>query len=121
MPALQITTRTDDDGVVLVLNGEIDMAAEEQFHRVVQDTLESAPHQRIVLDCTELRFVDSSGLRVLIQSHRSARERGAMLFIASVTDRLAQILRVTGIDTRITIFPTVEAALAAPLETPSGN
>ncbi|MBB4929493.1 anti-sigma B factor antagonist [Lipingzhangella halophila] len=121
MPALQITTREDDDGVVLVLDGEIDMASEEQFHRVVRDTLDSVSTRRVVLDCTRLRFVDSSGLRVLIQSHRSARERGVALFIASVTERLTQILRVTGIDTRITIFPTVEAALAAPLETPSAN
>ncbi len=119
MSALHITTRTDDDGVVLVLNGEIDMASEEEFHRVVQDTLESVPHARVVLDCSQLRFVDSSGLRVLIQSHRSAKERGVGFFIAAVTDRLAQILRVTGIDTRITIFPTVEAALAAPLESPT--
>ncbi|WP_046468847.1 STAS domain-containing protein [Allosalinactinospora lopnorensis] len=121
MPALKITVRNDDGGVVLVLVGEIDMATEEQFHQAVLHSLAEWPRQRVVLDCTRLDFIDSSGLRVLIQSYKAARERRGTLFIACVTERLAQILRVTGIDTRIPVFPTVESALAAPLETPSAN
>ena len=69
MPALKITTRCHDNGLVLVLDGEIDMATEDQFHQAVREAVESRPRGRVVLDCTGLAFIDSSGLRVLIQAH----------------------------------------------------
>jgi anti-sigma B factor antagonist len=121
MPALKTTRRTRDHGLVLLLDGEIDMATEQQFHHAVAETLAEAPGGRVVLDCARLSFIDSSGLRVLIQAHRSAREDGSTLAIAAPSDRVAQILRVTAIDTRIPVFPTADAALAAPLGSPTAG
>ncbi|CAM3808029.1 hypothetical protein GCM10009799_06850 [Nocardiopsis rhodophaea] len=120
MPALTITTRNHDDGLVIALDGEIDMATEDQFHQAVLDAVDPQAHGRVVLDCSRLGFIDSSGLRVLIQSHKIAREHDTSVFIAAPTDRVARLLHVTRINTRIPVFPTVDAALAAPLESPTG-
>nr|WP_184080565.1 STAS domain-containing protein [Nocardiopsis mwathae] len=119
MPALTITTRNHDDGLVITLDGEIDMATEEQFHQAVLDSVGTRPYSRVVLDCARLGFIDSSGLRVLIQSHKIAKEHYTGVFIAAPTDRVARLLHVTRINTRIPVFPTVDAALAAPLESPT--
>ncbi|WP_344972890.1 STAS domain-containing protein [Salinactinospora qingdaonensis] len=117
MPALQINHRSHEDGTVLVLNGEIDISTEDEFHRAVIDAARECKHGRVVLDCANLAFIDSSGLRVLIQSNKAGKEHDSRLLIAAPSERVAQILRVTGIDTRIPVFPTVEAALNAPVET----
>ncbi|MDA0564311.1 STAS domain-containing protein [Streptomonospora sp. S1-112] len=120
MPALKITRRTRDDGIVLALSGEVDMATEEQFHRAVRDALE-ARAGRLVLDFTRLAFIDSSGLRVLIQAHKAAKAVDSAVAIAGATERVARILHVTAIDTRIPMFESVDAALAAPQESPSAS
>lgn len=116
MPALKVTTCPHDDGTVLLLEGEIDIATEDQFHAAAVDAVESQPHGRIILDCRRLDFIDSSGLRVLIQTHKAAKEHYGRVLIAAPNPRIAQILHVTAIDSRIPVFPTVEDALAAPLE-----
>ncbi|GAA4894401.1 STAS domain-containing protein [Streptomonospora salina] len=121
MAALKITRRDRDDGVVLALSGEVDMAAEEQFNRAVREIVDTRPSSRIVLDFDKLSFIDSSGLRVLIQAHKAAKGAGGALAVASVSERIARILHVTAIDTRIPVFPSVEAALAAPRESSSAN
>ncbi|RKS07680.1 anti-sigma B factor antagonist [Nocardiopsis sp. Huas11] len=113
MPDLTIVSTLHDAGRVLALDGEIDMATERRFQDAVTEALMTQPHGRVVLDCTDLRFIDSSGLRVLIRAHKTAREQEAVLAIAAPVHRVLQTLRVTSLDTRIPIFTTVTEALAA--------
>ncbi len=119
MPALRITSRSHDEGLVLVLEGEVDMATERRFHAAAREAVESMPHGRVVLDFSGLDFIDSSGLRVLIQAHKLAKEHYAAVMVAAPNERVSQILRVTAIDTRVPVMPDVAAALAAPLNAPS--
>ncbi|RCV49290.1 STAS domain-containing protein [Marinitenerispora sediminis] len=121
MPALNITARNHDDGTVLVLDGEIDIANEDDFHHAVLEAVSERPHGRVVLDCSRLSFIDSSGLRVLIQCHKASRDHYSRILIAAASERVAQILHVTALDTRIPVHPTVESALEAPLESASQN
>ncbi|AAZ54371.1 anti-sigma factor antagonist [Thermobifida fusca YX] len=112
MSALQITVDERNDATVIVLDGEIDIATENDFRDAVTSALEQRPGGCVVLDCAGL--IDSSGLRVLVQSYKAAQEHRCQLRIAAPPERVAKILRVTAIDTRIPVHPTVEAALAAP-------
>lgn len=119
MSTLRTTARTHGGDLVLLLDGEIDIATEDQFHQAVNDAVETHPHGRVVLDCSRLAFIDSSGLRVLIQAYKAAKEHYSRVLIAAPTTRVAQILHVTSLDTRIPVFSTVDEALAAALETSS--
>ncbi|MDT0330719.1 STAS domain-containing protein [Nocardiopsis lambiniae] len=114
MPDLTISSTLHDAGRVLALDGEIDLATENRFQDAVTEALVTQPDGRVVLDCADLRFIDSSGLRVLIRAHKTAREQRAVLAIASPIPRVMQTLRITALDTRIPVFGTVSEALAAP-------
>ncbi|MBR8740550.1 STAS domain-containing protein [Nocardiopsis sp. MG754419] len=114
MPELSIASTLHESGRVLALDGEIDMATEARFQDAVTEALTTQPFGRVVLDCTELRFIDSSGLRVLIRAHKFAKEQRALLVIASAPPRVLQTLRITSLDTRIPVFGSVAQALAAP-------
>jgi anti-sigma B factor antagonist len=117
MPALTISSTLHDGGRVLALDGEIDLATESRFQDAVTEALITQPSGRVVLDCTDLRFIDSSGLRVLIRAHKTAKEQQALLVIAAPLPRVMQTLRVTSLDTRIPVFASVSQALAAPQTT----
>ncbi|WP_116248206.1 STAS domain-containing protein [Nocardiopsis sp. FIRDI 009] len=114
MPDLTIASTLNDTARVLSLDGEIDMATEHRFQDAVIEALTTQPSGRVVLDCSDLRFIDSSGLRVLIRAHKAAREQRALLAIAAPSDRVLQTLRVTALDTRIPVFSSVAEALSAP-------
>ncbi|WP_159941539.1 MULTISPECIES: STAS domain-containing protein [unclassified Nocardiopsis] len=114
MPDLTISSTLHEAGRVLALDGEIDMATEDRFQEAVTEAITTQPLGRVVLDCSDLRFIDSSGLRVLIRAHKAAKEQRALLAIASPIQRVLQTLRVTSLDTRIPVFDTVSEALTAP-------
>jgi anti-anti-sigma factor len=56
------------------------------------------PTDSIVIDCAELRFIDSSGLRVLVYAEKQQAEAGGSLELVNVGDRVRRVLEITGLD-----------------------
>lgn len=110
MPALRTTTESHERGTVIALLGDIDLATADRFYEDVM-TVARTPGTRVVLDCEQLAFIDSSGLRALIQCHKACRELESRIVLAAPTPRVAKILHVTAIDSRVPVYPSVEAAL----------
>ena len=66
-----------DDGAGLVLAGELDLSSAEVLAEALEPKL--AAGGRIVLDLTDLQFMDSTGLQVLIQSAITLGDRGSIV------------------------------------------
>ncbi|GAA0379427.1 hypothetical protein GCM10009530_32560 [Microbispora corallina] len=99
--------------IVIKASGELDLAAEAEFRKQVDLAVESAP-QRLLFDLSELRFMDSTGLRVILEAYRclGMRQRVA---VCGLTPRLERLFRISGIIGRVggmTAYPTLEDALA---------
>jgi anti-anti-sigma factor len=68
----------------------------------------------VVADLSGVTFIDSSGLGVLVQAHRTARERNNQLLVVA-SPPVRKLLRLTGLDTVLETYdelPAAEAALA---------
>lgn len=92
---LTITAEFSDGLAVLALEGELDLASVGQ----VQEQLASAEArsaQRIVVDLDGLAFIDSTGLRTLIEADTSARERGAELWLRPGDPSIQRVFELTG-------------------------
>lgn len=71
---------TDPDGATrILLIGELDLAGVARLDECLGPLREARAHTR--LDLSELRFIDSSGLRVLVTSRRDAERDGWQLEI----------------------------------------
>ncbi len=60
-------------------------------------------HKRIVLDLTELAYMDSMGLGTIIRLYVSARSAGCSLELVNIGDRIRQLLGVTNLLSVFTI------------------
>ena len=66
----------------------------------------------VIADLGQITFLDSSGLGVLVQAHRTATEReNRLLVVASPPVR--KLLRLTGLDTVLETYDQLSAAEAA--------
>ena len=74
----------------------------------LDDALARRP-ERLVVDLSDVEFLDSTALGALVDAHR--RQPGG-LRIASPQDAIRRALRVSGIDRHLTVFDTVEDAFA---------
>ena len=104
---VEVTRR--DRGAVVTVRGEVDLATAP----ALADALAGiAPGDGpAVVDLTDVGFLDSSGLSVLLQ----ARERlsaGAGLRLVVTRPALQRVLAVTGLDEVFVVAPTVDEALA---------
>lgn len=74
LPVFKITTRDGDDGVVLALSGELDLAGAPELDQALSAVREAGT--ALTLDLTDLEFIDSSGLGVLVRFHNAAVASG---------------------------------------------
>jgi anti-sigma B factor antagonist len=60
------------------------------------------------IDAGGLQFIDSSGLRVLVDAHRRLGGEAEVLVLAQVSPTFRRLLEVTGLDEHVTVESTTE-------------
>ena len=90
--------------------GELDAYTVASF----RDALGSlATEPRMVIDLSEVPFMDSAGLGALIGGIRRAREHGGEVAVACSRPTLTRLLHTTGFDRIVPVTDTVDAAIVA--------
>jgi anti-anti-sigma factor len=110
-PGLSVTTEQHGDAVVLNVAGEIDLATAPQLGESIKQAMAEGP-KTVVVDLTEVDFLASAGMAVLIGCHQQAKGNLSFRIVAtgSATFRPMEL---TGMTEEISIYPTRDEALAA--------
>jgi anti-sigma B factor antagonist len=100
VPALEepltVEVASTGDEVVLVLVGELDPHTAPTLRSSIDDAVTDGT-TTLLLDVAGLRFIDSSGLRVIISAHKVMDERGGRLVLRAPTDNTRRLLEITGL------------------------
>jgi len=92
---------TNEDGIVeLALKGELDIAS----FPVIEDRLHEVEAERpkvVVFDLRELRFMDSTGLRVIISADKRARRDGWRVVVVEGPEAVHRVFRLALLDRRL--------------------
>jgi anti-sigma B factor antagonist len=103
-----------NDGVVVVrLGGELDLYNAHEIRAALTDAADSNP-ERIVVDLSQVEFIDSTALGVLIEVRTRLENRRAFLLAAPGAET-RRALEVSGLDRHFGIHDTVDAARDAKL------
>ena len=69
-----------------------------------------AGHDRIIIDLKDVEYIDSSGLGVLVVTHKEARERGGRIAVVCPKPQLRRIFEITGLSKLFGVFYDLDAA-----------
>jgi anti-anti-sigma factor len=94
---LRARAESGPGGPVLVLAGEIDVSVSGALGDRLRELLADAP-ERVVVDLGEVGFIDSSGLRTLLQVDAEARAGSSRLVLRNVTGLPRRLMSVTEVD-----------------------
>lgn len=94
---------------VITVTGELDLASAERLRAQVASAETGAS---VVLDLVAVDFCDSSGLRALLDADLQIRADGGRLRLAAPGAALLRLFELTGVDGFLSVFPTLEEALA---------
>ena len=95
---------------VVTVRGELDLATSDRLWIELEPLL--APQTVVVLDGTEISFLDSSGLRVLLQANNRATTGGAEFRLVAPQQAVQRVLDLAGTGDHLQTRDTVDEALA---------
>ena len=81
--------------VIAKFSGRLDTAAAVQTAEDVKPLLE-AEYKEIVLDCTELEYISSSGLRIFLSIRKEAAAHGSKVIVRNINADIRQVFMMTG-------------------------
>jgi anti-sigma B factor antagonist len=102
----------DENLRVLRLEGEIDISTSPELRMRLQQHLKGKC-PALVLDFTEVRYIDSSGLATIVEYLQLAHAFEGRLALAHVSDRVRTIFELVRLHEFLPIHPTVADAAAA--------
>jgi anti-anti-sigma factor len=91
-----VTIARCDDHVRAAVHGEFDMAATFAVEPVLDDVLGSGV-ERITLDLSDLSFIDSTGIAVVLRLEEETRNRGIELVIVRGPDTVHRVFETAGL------------------------
>jgi len=98
---------------VLAVAGELDLATsptlEEQLELVSAGSDAAGP---LILDLTELEFMDSTGLSVLVRAHQQAQNAGRRFGVIRGRRQVQRLLSLTGVAERMPVADSLQELFA---------
>jgi anti-sigma B factor antagonist len=114
--SLSLETREEEGAVRIAVAGELDLSSALTFDEEVRRAEARRP-QTLILDLRRLRFMDSTGLRLIMSAHSRARTRGRRLAIVLGNEPVRRLFRLAGVTRRLDIVDHPSAALGPPAKT----
>ena len=111
---MQITTLQHADAAVARPRGRIDHASTAAFEVALTPLIAQAVdrHGAVVLDFSDVDYISSVGLRVLMIAAKQMREHQAQLLVAALQDVVAEIFAISRFDRVLSVVPTLDDAMA---------
>ena len=91
------------DGIVVKVLGEVDMSGAPHLLGAVLCAALAHPGSTIVLDLDEVTFMDSSGIRAVVEAERRLRDQQAHLVVARPQRNVRRVFDITGVDSVLDI------------------
>ena len=111
MGALDIEVRNEHGVVIAAVTGEIDVSNVAQLRERLFELADNGG--TLIVDLNRVAFIDSSGLGALVGTSRRAAEHGGSLLAVCAQPQPRKLLWMTGVDRRIPLAATVDAALTS--------
>ena len=109
--SLSITTDAGDGAVVIHVKGDLDVYTAPRLKEALTEG--SAAGGDLILDLSEVDFIDSTALGVLVGALQDTQSSGGVFRLVVDDPFLLKIFHITGFDGVFSIFPQVEDALSA--------
>jgi anti-sigma B factor antagonist len=106
-PLSYTTAPSSKEGVlILKLSGPLTLANMFTF----QNDLKAADARVVILDLSDVPYMDSAGMGVILNYHVSSARKNQRLILAATNPRVHALLEMTKVDKVLTLAPTLEAA-----------
>ncbi len=107
---ISIRSELIQDKVVVHIQGNMDVHNTHHIEKQLMDIVEGAK-TGIIFDLSDVNFISSAGIRVLVTSLRMCQDLGIKISICSLKPAVEKVFDVIGINQLFSIHPDLNSAL----------
>ena len=92
---MEIIIEKQNDAVIAYLKGRLDTLAAQEATKQMESLIEAASGT-IIMDCSEMSYISSSGLRIFLTLRKAATEKGGKVIVRSINNDIRSVFMMTG-------------------------
>ena len=109
---MEIQTRHYNNVAIISISGRFYSNFLQQFNQIVSEQL-VAGYSCLVIDLKQMDFLNSVGIKAIVQAAQQTRQQGGDLRIANARKNVYYVLKLAGIDQIIKVYPSVIGATSS--------
>ena len=92
---MNVTIQEQDGNMVAILKGKLNTVVAAETEKAM-NPLNDVEGKDIIIDCTDLEYISSAGLRIFLAILQNVQERGVHVYIKGLSDALNDVFVITG-------------------------
>ena len=108
---MQFSTRTSNDIHIVAIAGSLDSATAPEAQKSLDAVVAGA--KKVALDFSQLDYISSAGLRVLLGAAKKLRGSGGTLGMFGLNQSVKEVFEISGFSSILSIYPSEAEALSA--------
>ena len=108
---MNITTFLKRGVLIVRVEGELDMHGADKFRQVIDNALETSGVKHILFNLDAVKFIDSSGLGVILGRYKKINAAGGKVLVAHIQPQVMQIFELSGLSKIIKFYNSEAEAL----------
>lgn len=109
---IELNVESEDDTMIVRPLGEIDLGRSPSLRQQLSQAM-SGDFDRMIIDLSDVPYMDSSGVATLVEAMQLSRRAGSKLVLCGLQDKVRSIFEIARLDTVFTIVDDREAARSA--------
>lgn len=109
---MEIIHKTIDSIPVLEIQGEVDLYNAREIKEAIDEKVKNQQYE-VVVDLSQVPFMDSSGIGTLVTGMYKLKKYHGNLKVAGVSGSVAKVFKLTGMESHLEVFLSVEDAVAS--------
>lgn len=93
----ELNAKNSNNNIIIELKGEIDIYSAPSFKESLTKFYEAAESD-VILDCSNLSYIDSMGLGILVGALKHVREKDHNIIIRNPKPTVRKLFKITGLD-----------------------
>lgn len=110
---ISIDAQREPGTVVVSPAGDVDMARSPELRNAIQGVIQQHRPTRLVVNLSDVSYMDSSGLATLVEAMRTTRAADAQMILCGMNDKVRAIFEIARLHQFFTIQTTLDDALSS--------
>lgn len=109
---MKLETKKVEDVMVFSLHGSVEILNYSGFESAIKRFFQEEEAKKMLLDCSELNYLSSTGLRIFMTAYKEALENGVLMVVCNLQDTVNYVFDVTGFKDLLNVCQNEEEAMS---------